>query len=211
VKSKRGYRCGVCGSLLYLASVAMGQQSAPPPSAEPPRQAVRVPIVVLLSQAASKALLLKKVEPDYPQAARETQVQGEVRLNIRINQEGNVTDAEFVSGPPPLVAAAIDAVKQWKYKPYPSGNPTEVATEAAVEFKLDASDSHFSDADPRSVTGVAGDNPGGTQERSRGLSKAVAPSRVRISQVVSKSLIGKGEIRRTLTTRDEPVFKARLF
>ena len=58
-------------------------------------------------------------------------------LQAIISKTGDVQSLKTLSGPPILVAAAIDAVKQWKYKPYLlNGNPVEVETKVTVEFAL---------------------------------------------------------------------------
>jgi periplasmic protein TonB len=60
-----------------------------------------------------------------------------VLLRARISREGKIADLKLISGPPQLVQAAIDAVQQWRYKPYLlMGEPVEVDTEIAVNFTL---------------------------------------------------------------------------
>jgi protein TonB len=85
----------------------------------------------------AEALLVKKVNPDYPKDARKQRIQGVVALRVRINTTGDVTDATLISGHPALAQAAIDAVKQWKYKPsLLNGQPAEVETQVVVNFTL---------------------------------------------------------------------------
>src|SRR5215831_16853885 len=62
--------------------------------------------------------LLKKVDPIYPPLAREARIQGTVTLQAHIDEEGSIESLQVFSGHPMLVPAAIEAVKQWKYKPY---------------------------------------------------------------------------------------------
>jgi periplasmic protein TonB len=58
-------------------------------------------------------------------------------LKVEITQAGDVEDVELVSGDPILASAAIDAVKQWKYKPYLlNGNPVNVETQVIMNFAL---------------------------------------------------------------------------
>jgi periplasmic protein TonB len=58
-----------------------------------------------------------------------------VHLIITISKEGNVIDAQLVSGPPQLVPGAITAVRQWRYKPYEvNGEPAQVVTQVDVQF-----------------------------------------------------------------------------
>ena len=88
-------------------------------------------------QGISHGLLVKKVDPQYPEAARRDRIQGSVVLQVVIGTNGDVQNLTLVSGHPALVPAAIDAVKQWKYKPYRlNGQPVEVATQVTVSFQL---------------------------------------------------------------------------
>jgi protein TonB len=90
-----------------------------------------------VSEAVAKRLLIKKVPPDYPADARRNGIQGDVELRIMFDKEGTVRDAALVSGPAELAAAAIEAVKQWKYKPYLlNGEPVIVETRVTVSFQL---------------------------------------------------------------------------
>jgi protein TonB len=85
--------------------------------------------------------LVTKVEPAYPIQAQLPYVQGDVRLQVRVAADGTIQDANLVSGPPQLVAAAIAAVKQWKYRPTMlSGRPVPVMTTVDVQFRLPSAD-----------------------------------------------------------------------
>jgi TonB family protein len=96
-----------------------------------------VPQRVRVSSGVSQGMLLSKVAPEYPQEAREQHVQGTVILQVRIDKEGNVLDVELISGNPMLVPAAIEAVRQWKYRPYVlNGQAVEVDTQVQVNFVL---------------------------------------------------------------------------
>jgi periplasmic protein TonB len=82
-------------------------------------------------------LLAYRIEPSYPILARQAHIQGAVVLNAVIDKDGNVEKLQVVSGPPMLAAAAIDAVKQWRYKPFFfNGRPLEVETTITVTFEL---------------------------------------------------------------------------
>ena len=64
-------------------------------------------------------------------------IQGVVVLSAIIDKEGNVANVQLISGHPLLAPAAIEAVKQWKYKPYLlNGTPVEVETQVQVNFTL---------------------------------------------------------------------------
>ena len=83
------------------------------------------------------ARLIHEVQPEYPLLARDARIGGTVRLKAIISRDGKVEDLSLVSGQPLLVAAAMDAVKQWVYKPtYLNGVPVEVVTEVDVHFQL---------------------------------------------------------------------------
>jgi TonB family protein len=89
-----------------------------------------------LSSEFAQTLLLKKIPPKYPEAARELH-DGTVEVVLKglISKEGDVIDVQLISGPPVFVQPAIDAVKQWKYKPYlPNGQAMEFETEITVNF-----------------------------------------------------------------------------
>lgn len=82
-------------------------------------------------------LLVSKVVPVYPPVARQARVQGEVVLDANIASNGTVESLKAISGHPLLIPAAIDAVKQWRYKPYmQNGAPVAVNTEIIVNFTL---------------------------------------------------------------------------
>jgi protein TonB len=81
--------------------------------------------------------VLEKTRPKYPEAAKKAHIQGHVILKAIIGKDGDVENLQIVSGPPELAAASIDAVKQWKYRPYlQQGKPVEVETEIDVNFTL---------------------------------------------------------------------------
>jgi protein TonB len=81
--------------------------------------------------------LMHKVVPPYPGLAKVARIQGTVVLHAIISKQGNVENLSVLSGHPMLVQAALDAVKQWKYKPYYlNGEPVEVETTVTVNFNL---------------------------------------------------------------------------
>ncbi len=84
-----------------------------------------------------QANLVTKVAPVYPPDAKEARIQGVVRLAVTISKEGAVENIEVVSGEPMLVQSAMEAVKQWVYKPtLLNGNPVEVITTVDVNYTL---------------------------------------------------------------------------
>src|SRR5271167_3954388 len=92
---------------------------------------------VRVSQGVSQGLLIRQVKPVYPALARSARIQGTVVLQAVISKDGSIENLHLVSGHPMLAPAAIDAVKQWKYKPYfLNGEPVEVETTINVNFTL---------------------------------------------------------------------------
>ena len=103
----------------------------------PARPAVIKPLVV---SHLAEANLLHKVQPSYPALARQAHVQGTVELRAIISKAGTIENLVVVRGHPMLAAAAIDAVRQWRYRPYLLNNePIEVETEITVNFALSGS------------------------------------------------------------------------
>jgi periplasmic protein TonB len=89
-----------------------------------------------VSQGVSQGLLIKRVQPRYPQAALVVHAQGAVQIEATINKEGIVTNLKVLSGDPILAHAALEAVRQWRYKPYYlDGEPIEIQTDITVNFK----------------------------------------------------------------------------
>lgn len=81
--------------------------------------------------------IVRKVQPIYPPSAKITHVQGSVVIAALIDKQGRIESLKLVSGHPLLVNAAMDAVKQWRYRPYVlNGEPIEVETQITVVFTL---------------------------------------------------------------------------
>src|SRR6202140_1211201 len=118
-----GQMGGVIGGIISSTPVAVPKVATP--------QRVRV------SQGVTQGLLVRKVNPNVPPLARQARIQGTVVLHAVISKDGSIENLTLVSGHPMLAPAAIDAVKQWKYKPYLlNGEPVEVDTEVQVNFTL---------------------------------------------------------------------------
>ncbi len=81
--------------------------------------------------------VISKVPPVYPADAKAAHVEGSVVMAAHIGRSGHVEDLAVISGPQPLQAAAVDAVKQWVYRPYMlNGQPVEVKTVVTINFNL---------------------------------------------------------------------------
>jgi len=90
-----------------------------------------------VSQGVSQGLLIKSVPPEYPQQAMKMHLQGAVELLAYIGKDGSITGVKPIKGDAMLTRAAMDAVKQWKYKPYYlNDQPVEIQTQITVNFKL---------------------------------------------------------------------------
>jgi TonB family protein len=76
--------------------------------------------------------------PEYPKAASDAHVQGEVKVEAEIDRTGNVISTRVISGPPLLRQAALDAIGRWQYRPYldHGRDPIGVNTEILVDFEL---------------------------------------------------------------------------
>jgi TonB family protein len=102
----------------------------------PARQSGAEEVVAKVPPAEMEHLLTHKVDPVYPEAAKETKAQGMVVLDAVIGSDGTVRDLRPVSGPDVLESAALEAVRWWRFEPYRiNGKPVEVETTVAVEFE----------------------------------------------------------------------------
>ncbi|MFZ0759604.1 MAG: energy transducer TonB [Candidatus Sulfotelmatobacter sp.] len=121
---------GVIGGIISSAStLASVPKLAPPFPAAPKR--------IRISQGVTRGSLIQKIEPAYPTLARAARVQGQVVLTAIISKTGEIQDLMLVSGHPMLVPAAVEAVKQWRYRPFLlNGEPVEVETTITVTFQL---------------------------------------------------------------------------
>ncbi len=98
---------------------------------------IPAPSRVRITQAVMANRLLTRVEPVYPPEARSAHITGLVVVRIVIDKNGGVLNADYVSGPPMLVPAAIEAIKQWKYQPFLlNGETVEVETTVEINFIL---------------------------------------------------------------------------
>jgi len=81
--------------------------------------------------------LIHQVMPGYPLTALQEKIQGAVVLQATVDKEGKVSEVHPVSGPPALVMAAVDAVRQWRYAPYiQGGEPQGFTAEITMDFAL---------------------------------------------------------------------------
>ena len=81
--------------------------------------------------------LVYRVQPNYPLLARQARIQGTVQLRAIISRMGTIENLTVLRGHSMLVPSAVEAVKQWRYRPYLlNGDPIEVETDITVNFTL---------------------------------------------------------------------------
>jgi protein TonB len=121
-------------------AVQMTEMGRTQPLVEPPRAAQpaqQEKHTVKVSEGVLEAQLISRIEPQFPSLALQTKTQGTVRLHAIISRDGRVTSLDVLSGHPFLVKAALDAVRQWRYRPtLLNGEPVEVETSITVIFRL---------------------------------------------------------------------------
>jgi len=119
------------------ASFAVAAVEPPPPAPDGPPTVVNPSPTgpIRVSSGTMAKSLIFKPDPIYPADAKAAHVQGAVVLHALISKAGTIENLTVVSGPPMLQGSAMDAVKQWKYKPYLlNGQPTEIDTTITVNY-----------------------------------------------------------------------------
>jgi len=109
-----------------------------PTPAPTPKPVVTIPTKPIpVSTGVQSAKIIRQVNPVYPPLARQARISGTVRLVAIIGRDGAIQNLQVTSGHPLLTPAAVDAVKQWLYRPtLLSGEPVEVITQIDVNFTL---------------------------------------------------------------------------
>lgn len=133
-----GYGPGIPGAMTG------GGTPVPPPPPQPPRVEHAVARVVerptapmRVSAGVQEAMIVRRVIPPYPPLARQARVSGTVKLLGVIARDGTIQQLQVLSGHPLLVGAAVEAVRQWVYRPTMlSGEPVEVQAPIEVHFNL---------------------------------------------------------------------------
>ena len=96
-----------------------------------------MPGTLQVSQGVSQGLLVKKIAPTYPPPALQLRKQGAVELLATVSKEGTITKVKVLSGDSILARAAVDAVRQWKYRPFLlNAEPVQIETQITINFKL---------------------------------------------------------------------------
>lgn len=127
-------------TLFALSFGSIAQSPSPSPSVSPsppPEQNTRRPARLRVSQGVAAGLVRHKVAPVYPEEAKVRHITGDVVVTFLIDTQGNVEEIWAARGDPILVKAAVEAVRQWKHKPYTlNGQPVEVETLTTIHFKM---------------------------------------------------------------------------
>ena len=126
---------GVIGGI--IGSVPTAAPPPPPPPVPVKEVKAAAPQRIRVGGNVQAAMIIRQPRPLYPPLAKSARIQGTVRFNAIIGEDGTIKNLTLVSGHPLLVAAAQDAVKQWVYRPtLLNGEPVEVVTQIDVIFTL---------------------------------------------------------------------------
>ncbi len=127
------------GKVIYrqpASPAGASAQSSPASASSGPEQPGGKPSMSIAADAANQ-YVTHRVEPEYPEQAREQHVQGPVTLKVTVDKNGAVKTLRTMSGDPQLAAAASSAVQQWRFKPVmQNGVPEEFQTDVTVIFRL---------------------------------------------------------------------------
>jgi TonB family protein len=134
---------------MFAVTAPFAQGQAPSPQGTPssePEPALQISSgaettpSVHVAGIQAQANLIHQVAPVYPQPAKSAHVSGTVLLHCIIGKDGTVQYVQYVSGPPLLMKSAMDAVRQWKYKPtIINGKDVQVDATVSVAFTLGGS------------------------------------------------------------------------
>jgi len=126
---------GVVDGLLH--SMARTVAPPPPPVAAKETERAKPILRTRVGGYVQDAMVISRKIPDYPQMARSMRVEGKVVFQAVIGATGVIQQLQLVSGNPLLVQAAMEAVRQWRYRPTMlNGDPVEVDTVISVSFTL---------------------------------------------------------------------------
>lgn len=112
---------------------SLGETVNPLPPAPKPAPSTRPPRVSHMMEGN----LIRRIQPDYPLLAKQARIQGVVLLRAVIGRDGRIENLQVLSGHPMLVQAALEAVRQWRYRPYIlNDEPVEVETQITINFTI---------------------------------------------------------------------------
>ena len=123
------------------ARIVAAPRAADPVQPAPPEAQRDQSTRVKVAGGVLAGAIVSKTQPKYPAVARAAHIDGAVALHAVISKTGDVVNLQVIDGPEMLRASALDAVRQWKYKPYLlNGEPVEVETTITVNYHLEADD-----------------------------------------------------------------------
>jgi periplasmic protein TonB len=129
-------------AMLLCSGRSVLAQDAPAPGTRPPdkptgSENISHPMRVRIGGNVQAAKMVHQVQPKYPKEAKQSHISGTVVLRAVIAKNGTIQELQFVSGAPELMRSAMDAVRQWRYKPTElEGRPVEVETTISVVYNL---------------------------------------------------------------------------
>jgi protein TonB len=138
--SANGIEGGIPGALTAHVARPQPLPHSPPPAPSAPASRPEAREVIRIRQGGlvQAALLIHQVMPAYPALAVQARISGTVQLEGVIATDGRITELRLLGGHPLLVHAAMEAVKQWRYRPTMlNGEPVEVLAPITVHFRLD--------------------------------------------------------------------------
>jgi TonB family protein len=170
----------------FLTSALMAQSGAPPAANPNPAQSAP-PATTPAPESSVLIVITKKVKPEYPAAVLPEKLQGRVIVRVVVGENGDVESTEVISGNPVLAEAALDAAKQWKFKPFVrNGQPVKAGLKLPFDFAPPA------DLPPLPLT------PSNSPDKTDATgASADAPKQIRVSSAVQRGLI---------LHREEPVY-----
>jgi TonB family protein len=122
---------GICATTLALSVHVDALAASDDQHPSKPNGPIAVKPEIMQGQA------IHRVTPVYPEDAKKAKIQGTVKLDAVIGKTGAVEQVNVVSGPEKLQQSAVDAVRQWTYKPFLlNGDPVEVKTTISVVYSL---------------------------------------------------------------------------
>jgi TonB family protein len=208
-------------SSLLLSTALWAQSDAAKPESDTPASAPSSSSPLSPAPSSDSAVpdstkieLVKGERAIYPLAAEEKKLQGQVWVRLHISETGDIEGVDVVSGDPILAAAAVNAVKKWRFKPYiKNGRPVKVLYKMPMDFAfrenvkdtlvlVEKNVSPSVDMNPAAAPSRPGDNP-------QNGNNVAGTKQVRISQGVSQGLLLHKVQPITQTMRGEITFKAR--
>ena len=128
------------GAIPGLGNATTTAPPPPPVVTEKKIEAAKPTAPIRVGGGVQNARMVRRVLPVYPPLAKQARVSGTVRLQGVISKEGTIQQLQVISGHPLLVAAALEAVRQWVYRPtLLNGDPVEVIAPIEVNFTLSGS------------------------------------------------------------------------